>query len=211
MEFYRGRIKFMLVQHWFSTPIFCCTIEDKDSIQKELINIYNKCSDENRFHKKPEFSSKNHSLSDVTFKSNIILESKLVKTQKQIIHNTKNYINYLNGPNSADKLKILIKESWLTKTSPGENTVPHNHGDYDISGVYYIQTNGNDGSLSFINPLSSLECTKFLPKGHGVVYKPEVGLMILFPSWLNHFVEPNDSNTERISLAFNIKLNFLTK
>ena len=35
-------------------------------------------------------------------------------------------------------------------------------------------------------------------------FKPEEGLMIIFPSWLLHYVEPNLSNEDRIAISFNI-------
>ena len=33
---------------------------------------------------------------------------------------------------------------------------------------------------------------------------PEVGKLIIFPSWLVHYVEPNLDDSDRISMAFNI-------
>jgi uncharacterized protein (TIGR02466 family) len=35
---------------------------------------------------------------------------------------------------------------------------------------------------------------------------PEVGKLIIFPSWLDHGVNPNLSDTDRISMSFNINL-----
>ena len=33
---------------------------------------------------------------------------------------------------------------------------------------------------------------------------PKNGLIVIFPSWLNHSVLPNKSNKNRISISFNI-------
>ena len=36
-------------------------------------------------------------------------------------------------------------------------------------------------------------------------FKPEVGKLLVFPSWLKHGVEPNEkATTDRISIAFNV-------
>jgi len=35
-------------------------------------------------------------------------------------------------------------------------------------------------------------------------YKPKAGMMVIFPSWLWHGVEPNMNDKPRISIAFNI-------
>ena len=34
-------------------------------------------------------------------------------------------------------------------------------------------------------------------------YDPKAGRLIMFPSWLNHCVDPNESNDIRISVSFN--------
>ena len=32
---------------------------------------------------------------------------------------------------------------------------------------------------------------------------PDAGLLVLFPSWMEHFVEPHDNDEPRISISFN--------
>ena len=36
--------------------------------------------------------------------------------------------------------------------------------------------------------------------------QPEKGKLVLFPSWLEHYVEPNLTNENRISLSFDTKI-----
>jgi hypothetical protein len=38
-----------------------------------------------------------------------------------------------------------------------------------------------------------------------VIFRAEAGMMVLFPSWLYHFVNPFFGDGERISIAFNIQ------
>ena len=33
---------------------------------------------------------------------------------------------------------------------------------------------------------------------------PQEGLLVLFPSYIEHFVEPNQSSEDRISISFNL-------
>jgi hypothetical protein len=33
---------------------------------------------------------------------------------------------------------------------------------------------------------------------------PEAGKIVVFPSWLQHFVHPNAGDTDRVAVAFNI-------
>jgi len=39
-----------------------------------------------------------------------------------------------------------------------------------------------------------------------VTYRPRPGGMLIFPSWLYHGVEPNLTDTPRVSLSFNFRL-----
>ncbi len=84
-------------------------------------------------------------------------------------------------------------ESWFTLIEKGYHSHVHDHM-ADYSGIYYYNTNGNDGDLFFTNESSKLNV------------KPEKGKILIFPSKLKHGVETNETNHERISLAFNIKL-----
>jgi Putative 2OG-Fe(II) oxygenase len=43
-----------------------------------------------------------------------------------------------------------------------------------------------------------------VPNGHADVHlTPSAGLLVLFPCWMDHYVEPHDSDEPRITIAFN--------
>ena len=52
-------------------------------------------------------------------------------------------------------LPYAVTESWFTRTIQGKHAPIHSHGNSDISGVYYLQTNGADGELAIRNPLNN--------------------------------------------------------
>ena len=105
------------------------------------------------------------------------------------------------------KMQPYVMTSWFALFRPGEYGHIHNHGDNDVSGCYYVQTTG-EGDLFFADPRPAHE-TSYVFSGRyvsgGRAYRPEVGKMFLFPSYLNHGIKTNTSNENRISLAFNIK------
>jgi uncharacterized protein (TIGR02466 family) len=48
---------------------------------------------------------------------------------------------------------------------------------------------------------------KFNSVNSGYWYaEPKEGDLIMFPSWLRHYVEPSKSNEDRISIAFNLEI-----
>ena len=109
---------------------------------------------------------------------------------------------------------IELTGMWSNILKPGETHPPHTHSNNYISGVYYVQAD-NEPTTPAINFLD--------PRGQTCVLQPQqkryniynstrhslpakVNRMILFPSWLSHFVPVNYSKIDRISIAFNAML-----
>jgi len=116
----------------------------------------------------------------------------------------------------------IFKEEWLDGTPtmgnmwaninpPGGMNRPHIHPNSHFSGVYYIKAPKDCGQIVFNDPrtLSHMIMPtriKETPPSHlwrEVRVDPLEGRMIMFPSWLWHSVEPNESNDIRISVSFN--------
>lgn len=105
------------------------------------------------------------------------------------------------------KLKIF---AWMNMNPPGGFNAPHTHPGAHWSGVYYVNQpeveTGNSGMIEFLDPRSDLpnwrlfKSPSFRPK---LKIRPEAGQMILFPSYLMHWVYPNESDEERVTIAFN--------
>ena len=119
-------------------------------------------------------------------------------------------INYAQELGMQAMIPFAITESWFTKTSKGQHAPMHSHGNSDISGVYYLQTNGNDGALVLKNPMT---CTNnniimFLSNMKwGQKRMPlKEGLLLLWPAFLEHGTFVNETPEDRISFSFNITL-----
>lgn len=109
--------------------------------------------------------------------------------------------------------------SWANLCRDGDYNKIHNHPDCTWSGVYYV-TLGNrtsdappqSGMIEFLDP--RMGATDISPNGANafpkLVIDPQPGLMVIFPCWLYHYVNPFRGTGERLSLAFNIKLVFET-
>ena len=116
----------------------------------------------------------------------------------------------------------IYKEEWLDKeptmgnmwaniNPPGAMNRPHIHPNSHFSGVYYIKAPKNSGQIVFNDPRTlshMLMPTRIekTPPSHlwrEVRVDPLEGRIIMFPSWLWHCVDPNESNDIRISVSFN--------
>jgi uncharacterized protein (TIGR02466 family) len=104
-------------------------------------------------------------------------------------------------------------EGWTNVSGKGAFNTPHAHGEFLWSGVYYVNTpetsSPKSGMLEFIDPRRGanvggrLRPAIFSPKFQ---IKPRSGLMLIFPSYLLHWVYPNQEESPRVSLAFNAKI-----
>jgi uncharacterized protein (TIGR02466 family) len=46
-----------------------------------------------------------------------------------------------------------------------------------------------------------------IDKSLGTVhYAPQPGRLVIFPSWIQHYVQPNLSDQDRISISFDVQL-----
>ena len=105
----------------------------------------------------------------------------------------------------------FLGNMWANINPPGAFNRPHIHPNSLWSGVYYIKTPENCGHLKCEDPKSVAAMThprrkegqlpSYLWKE--VHYQPIAGRLIMFPSWLNHCVDPNQSDDIRISVSFN--------
>jgi len=99
--------------------------------------------------------------------------------------------NFSSNPN------FKIFDMWVNISPPTSFNLIHNHGDdKTLSGVLYLKSFPNSGNICFYNNLNPNEF-------HCI--KPENGKLLLFESPLFHSVNPNLSQEDRISIAFNIK------
>ena len=71
-----------------------------------------------------------------------------------------------------------------------------------LSGVFYLHVPENSGRLILVDPAVRNHNSVIKNSNYGI--KPERLACIVFPSWLEHYVEPNQSDEYRISISFNI-------
>jgi uncharacterized RmlC-like cupin family protein len=83
---------------------------------------------------------------------------------------------------------------WFNAQGPGQSTTEHNHEEDDelLSGVYYVSAPRRAGDLVLLDGALTTRIT------------PEAGKFLFFPPSLPHRVEINESDFQRLSIAFNI-------
>lgn len=113
-----------------------------------------------------------------------------------------------------DSYKPQLQCAWININKEHNFNSTHNHPGSVFSGVYYVKAPNHSGAIKFLNPInehtytiknSFVESRNFFNSSMWTE-EPKTGKVIFFPSWLLHYVEPNCSTDERISIAFNYEL-----
>ena len=110
------------------------------------------------------------------------------------------------------KQKIKITSMWSIINKKHSSNARHIHSNNYISAAYYVKAPKNCGNIIFYDPRSEAVFR------HPIINKPnklntnsfsiepKEGLLVLFPSYLNHSVDLNNSDEERMVISFNIDL-----
>ena len=141
----------------------------------------------------------------VGYLKNMISKGKAYIDNDIILHHpTKGNLNPTNE-------NIHINQSWIVSQYKGEYNPWHQHSGH-LSSVIYLKL--PKGMMDFYEK----ELEDHYPIGGSIqfmfgekqslrsdtlTFRPEVGKMIIFPSWLKHSVYPFDVDGERRSMSFN--------
>ena len=141
-------------------------------------------------------------------KNSYILKSKELLGLKKFIEKHIDFYAY-DLLKISRKHKFYITQSWFNINRKGEDHHLHYHANSLISGVFYIA--GDECPIHFSN-------SRYCVFGNGFDVEIEENnefnvqdwwvpntnfKLLLFPSYVLHFVPPNESDTPRISLSLN--------
>ena len=190
----------MITEYHFPTPVYIQEIpnavelnnhleknilqwqkEDPKGVSKTNVNGWHSQTDMNRKHEYDPLTKELFKVQEEIFKKEFL-------TEKPVLGNMWANINY-----------------------PGGFNRPHLHPNSLFSGVYWVKAPEKSGSLMLYEPRPGVQCTmpnrkegKLPPElWREVHYTPKAGMVVMFPAWLWHEVQPNKSNDIRISVSFN--------
>ena len=104
--------------------------------------------------------------------------------------------------------KWKFENSWSNIYPKGAYVPTHDHRGVHWSAVYYVQADNNCGELLVIDPKEYAlsyepENTKYRGN-HLSSFVPVPGKLIMFPGYLKHESDPNQSDSDRIIISFNV-------
>ena len=202
-------------------------------VPKKFIDIVNKVGDEvlSDDKKSAQWDWSNHLVGKVHKEVQIpivnkedgdyckdIMKAMCVEYLKNMISKSRAYIDndiILHHPTRGNlhpsNENINISQSWIVSQYKGEYNPWHQHSGH-LSSVIYLKL--PKGMKEFFDKESKdhypiggsiqfMFGEKQTLRSDTLTFRPEVGKMLIFPSWLKHSVYPFDANGERRSMSFN--------
>jgi uncharacterized protein (TIGR02466 family) len=182
------------VENIFPTPIYITNIDVTD-LYVDDIKCRHDDHDENKF----VWISENEQLLET--------ESRFHKIKNEIDEHMLHF--YGNVLGYQEDVYPVMTTSWLVKSFPGHVAEKHLHANSIFSGVLYLKVPENSGNITFsrshnfIPYLTPPKKFHSIYNGNSQTFRAKEGLLILFPSTLEHQVEKNLSESERFSISFN--------
>jgi uncharacterized protein (TIGR02466 family) len=104
--------------------------------------------------------------------------------------------------------KTSLSNSWINFQKKDSSLKRHTHPFSVVSGALYLNVDEHSSPIYFYNPspyLPFTEIKKYTPYSYEYVwFKPKIGEMFLFPSWLAHGSDTMLNYTDdRVVLSFN--------
>jgi uncharacterized protein (TIGR02466 family) len=179
----------MPIEYWWPTPIYYSTFDESSGFLEDIsLEIDEAIKTVNVYNPWPEATIQSSFMYN---NPNLFLDN-TPKLKEYINKHVKKFVN----------IDFFISESWINIGGMGARQEKHIHTASYLSGCYYHKTNTTDGDIEFDCNDSLL--LRFSNNIKPVVYHPEVGKILLFPSYLSHGVKTNHTTDQRISVAFNV-------
>ncbi len=191
-------------QLFFSTPVWVTKIEDYKQTNEEMFKYIKKLQSEDE---KGIVKSNVKGWHSKDFDMENEAPKNFIKLISANIHQVFKDMDW-----DLQKQKIKIPSMWAIINKDGANNARHHHGNSDVSAAYYIRAPKNCGEIVFYDPrpapvFSHPLCNKpNLLNAMVNSVNPVEGLLVMFPSYLDHSVNANMTSDERIVISFNINL-----
>ena len=189
---------------FFSTPVWIDQINNFESINSELKKyIYQE-------HEKNPDGVKKSNLNGWHSDGFDLKNENLKNFISEISKNIGTAVNDMGWDLESQIVKITNMWAIINKNKAFNER--HHHGNSSLSAAYYVKAEENAGNIVFFDPRQANvfhhPSAKKANDLNGQIKSitPKAGTLVLFPSYLEHKVEENLSNEERIVVSFNVSL-----
>ena len=188
----------------FPTPVWTTQLENYSSINKEMFNFIKDTQTKDKIGIQ---KSNNKGWHSKDFNMQEAEPQNFIKNISPSIEKVMTDMNW-----EKEKQSIKISSMWAIINTGGSTNSKHQHSNSTISAAYYVRAPENCGDIVFYDPRPApvfyypTAVSSNLLNAQVNSITPKEGALILFPSYVEHSVNENLSNEERIVISFNITI-----
>lgn len=199
----------MSVNFFFAVPL---VVEDIDAVAREAIHAKVMAYlDSERAKSEVELAAE-ESVATSYYKpwAQVLADADLGELEQFVIATA---TTFLEKALRLPRRRLEIERSWINVFQPGAQEAQHSHDGSLLSCSYYVEAPASCGCIVMPDPIgarrSYREFTKTagneLPTRREIAVEPQPGRLVMFESWLPHYVQCNKSDKVRISIAMNLR------
>ncbi len=133
------------------------------------------------------------------------IEAKIIEQTERCV------LDFGYDPNSCF---IVLENLWINVNRRYHSNSVHIHDNSFISGAFYLEGRPGQGNINFYKSYSQDYAISSAARiaqytainNSAITFTPETGKLIMFPGWLPHGVDQNETDFDRISISFNTKI-----
>lgn len=109
-------------------------------------------------------------------------------------------------------------QAWAMVMRQGDFTILHDHGTSHWSMSYYVDAGDSDpvtqpesGLLALVDPRRCIRAIPGLDDFNMTTFtvRPQTGRLVIFPGWIQHYVQPYFGTRPRIAVACNVSMDLI--
>lgn len=141
--------------------------------------------------------------------ASIIADAGLEELEQFVFQAARTFLEGLRIP----PRELEIERAWINLFHPGAQEAQHTHDGSLLSCAYYVDAPKNCGCLVLPDPIAARRTHREFTKTTGtdlltrseIAVEPQPGRLVMFESWMPHYVQCNKSDRVRISIAINLR------
>jgi uncharacterized protein (TIGR02466 family) len=191
----------------FSVPIL---VEDIDAAARDVIHAKVAAYLKSERAKRDIEPSPEESVATSYYKpAQVLADADLGELERFVLAAAARFLEGLRLP----ARRLEIERSWINVFEPGAQEAQHSHDGSLLSCSYYVEAPKDCGCIVMPDPIGARRSYREFTKTGGndtftrrqVGVDPQPGRLVMFESWLPHYVQCNKSDRVRISIAMNLR------
>ena len=188
----------------FPTPVWTIQLENFRDINEEMFNFIKETQMKDQTGIK---KSNNKGWHSKDFNMQETAPQNFIKIISPSIEKVMEDMNW-----EKENQSVKISSMWAIINIGGSTNSRHQHSNSTLSAAYYVRAPKDCGDIVFYDPRPAPVFCYPTAAGSNLLnaqvnsITPKEGALILFPSYVEHSVNENLSNEERIVISFNVTI-----